>query len=188
MKGKTQMKLQTKKAAIINILIIILLILSAILVIASPALASAAPRCTFNPNHGWHIVGGGDLNDHWFETEEECQAALDPTPEPTEVPTEEPTETPDPTEVPTEEPTETPVVTEVPTEEPTETPVVTEVPAFEPRALNCLAAWKIISGTLHNKDVGYRHFDNPEHAYCQVWLLNRYGIEYDVYKVQHPAR
>lgn len=113
-----------------------------------------------------------------------------PTEIPTDIPTEVPTETPVITETPIETPTETPTV--VVTESPTETPVITETPAPilttpEPDSPNpggCYGAWLQIQGKF--KDVGYRFFDNPEHAWCQSWLLREYGIDYEMYKLLNP--
>lgn len=179
---------------------ILLIVVISMLAIAAPALA--APRCSYNKNHGWHIVGGSETN-HWYETEEQCLIdlrvteileTLTITPDPTETVT----ETPEPTEEVTEtpDPTETVVVTETPdpTEEVTETPepteiVVTETPQPEierqPKTKSCEWVWKnLIVSTMH-KEVGYRFFDKREQ--CPAWLWNTYQIDYDLYKVMNPV-
>lgn len=113
---------------------------------------------------------------------------------PTETVTEIPTETA--TEIPTETATETPVVTETPsptviptetTPAPTvETPVIAATLDPSDRGGNsCYDNWERILSS-HNKSVGYRYFDNPEHAWCQTWLLNTYGIDYETYKLFNP--
>jgi hypothetical protein len=187
----------------------IILIIASTLAVAAPALAGANGSCVENPQHGWHIVGGGQQNDHWFETEAECLAALNPATEtasPTEetpVVTESPTDVP--TDIPTNEPTETPVVTEtpLPTDIPSATPLPTDIPSATPTSppvvtgtpsapgnsgnnrMDCASAWAKIVNLVH-RDVGYRFFDNPNHEWCQAWLLNTYGIDYDWYKINNP--
>lgn len=168
--------------------------------------AQAAGRCEEVPGQGWHIVGAGADNDHFYETETAClidlqvptalatlQATNDEsTQEPTE--TVVPTETTLPTDIPTESPTEPPVVAETPFPTPwdnptTFPPVETVVPATPVPGgghMNCKKAWKMITETVYNQDVGWRFFDNPNHHnQCKVWLMNRYGIDYDVYRVMH---
>jgi hypothetical protein len=147
----------------------------------------------------------------WCDTEAECLEIIfaatevpteigtvtpDPTQEVTEIPivTQEPTETPIPTDLPTEAPTETPVVIE----QPSETPLPTELPIFtteEPTqkpdftsstgGTSCYDAWMMIQ-SVYNKDVGYRFFDNPNHIWCQSWLLREYRIDYEFYKTLNP--
>ena len=184
----------------LTILVIVIVILTAAFAVAAPAFAAAS--CVYNSQHGWHIVGGGGDNDHWYETEDECLAALNtPTVEPTL--TSEPTDTEDPTQEPTLEPTITAEPTELP--EATSTPgspwpdpiptymppptLVVPVPTLEPisrAAKNCEWVWyNKIDGKVY-KDEGYRYFDNPEHAWCKVWLHNKLGIDYNVYKIQNP--
>lgn len=115
------------------------------------------------------------------------------------------TETALPSETPTETATETPVVTETPSPTETELPGPTftvdlwptEFPGFDPNpdstpspadpspvvssGRTCYKAWmQIVS--VRNQDVGYRYFDNPNHAWCKVWLMREYGIDYDTYK------
>lgn len=170
----------------ILLFVVILVIIAAMLAVASPAFAKAS--CAYNPQHGWHIVGGGQSNDHWFNTEEECLASLVTPTATTPVAT---TTTPDPTEEATKtpDPTETPVVTETPdpTEEITETPTVVKVDVSitKARGNSCAVAWNMIQ-TRKFRDVGYRYFDNPEHAWCQDWLMAKYGINYNHYKETHP--
>jgi len=180
------------------LIVIIALIIASALAIAAPAFAAA--QCTENPQKGWHIVGGGSDNDHWYETEEECLAALPA--EETETPTDEPTATDlpateeptqFPTDIPIDLPTETPVVE--PTDDSTDLPpvVVTEITTQQPAELteapessgnSCYDAWVVIQGV--HKETGYRYFENPEHTWCQTWLLNTYGIDYYPYKALNP--
>ena len=189
------------------IVVIVMLIVAAAMAIAAPAFASAS--CQYNPQHGWHIVGGGEDNDHWFETETECLIALQvPTalatlqstpvvtetasPEPTEPPVV--TETPNPTDEPTTEPTEPPVVTETPypTELPTEvvptsTPdPATALPPAARKGMSCQRAWTKITETVYEREVGFRFFENPNHEYCEAWLVKTHGIVWDIYKVMYP--
>lgn len=200
---------------VINLVVILVIIISATLAIAAPALAAAS--CQYNPQHGWHIVGGSET-DHWYETETECLialqvptalATLQTTPEVTETVSPEPTEPPvitetsNPTDEPTNEPTEPPVVTEtlsptdIPTDQPTEvvptwtpdpsTPVPpTSLPAYVRKGLSCQRAWDKITNTVYEREVGFRFFENPNHSYCEAWLLKTHGIVWDVYKVLYP--
>jgi len=169
-----------KKFFLLSIVIALLTMSFAVSVVSAEGL------CTYNSQHGWHIVGGGTLNDHWFETEEECLAALYPEETPTDLPTLEPTvtSTPVPTDLPTLEPTLEPTITSTPV--PTETLVFVPTEGSDVRpALSCYAAWVMIDGKKF-KDEGYRFFENPEHDWCQVWLFNHYGINYDYYKLLNP--
>lgn len=202
-----------KKTNVLNLFIIVVVIIAAMMAIAAPAFA--AGRCAFVEGRGWHIVGGGELNDHWYETQTECEialqvptvlATLQATNMPTDVPTDLPTDIPseEPTNLPTDVPTDLP--TDIPTASPTEPPVVTETPYWtqtpdhgpfntptpEPTAVSskksgmtCKKAWKLITETVYTRDVGFRFFDNPNHAQCKVWLWNKYGINYDVYRAMN---
>lgn len=190
-----------KKTTVLNLVIIAAVIIAAMLAIAAPAFASG--RCAFVEGKGWHIVGGGELSDHWYETETECLIALQvptalatlqgPSETPSEMPPEatvEPSETPNPTEttLPTLEPTSTPGPIPIETYFPTDwvwtaTPVATQAPPIKKDGMTCKKAWKIITETVYNRDVGFRFFDNPNHSYCKTWLWKKYGIDYDTYRL-----
>jgi outer membrane biosynthesis protein TonB len=187
---------------ILTLLVIVIVIVAAALAVAAPAFAVATASCEFNAQYNaWHIVGGGQTNDHWYDTEAECLIALQvptamatlmATTTATTVPTDQPTATEPPTA--TEAPTEPPVATETPTEpptaeptlDPTQTPVVTPFPTREfvkPRR-SCESVWtNQIVNTVH-KDEGYRYFD--KRPWCAVWLMRVWNINYDQYKIQHP--
>lgn len=192
--------------------VILLVILAAMLAVAAPGLAQGS--CVYNPQHGWHIVGGGENNDHWYETEEEClialqvptalatlQASLTPENTATDAPvivdtvTLEPTstdvapttvtETSEPTLIPTNTPTDPPIViTDTPS------PIATEE---APIVITSQPVVKRINSCEKNwkkiveltfKDEGYRFFEH--HTWCKTWLMIRFGINYDLYKATHP--
>ncbi len=187
-----------------TIFMIVVIVLTAVFAAAMAPKAFASASCVYNPQHGWHIVGGSET-EHWYETEQECLIALQvptamatlmatmiPTDTATEAPTEPPvvtetaTEPPVVTETATEAPTEPPVVTETPM--PTEPPVVTETPEPVPTAVNkrvnsCERNWEKIKDLVH-KDEGYRYFEH--HSWCKVWVFLRFGVNYDAYKALHP--
>lgn len=152
----------------------------------------------------------------WFPTKEACEASVHP-PKPTKTaipatgtpvvitptPSDGPgaTQTSPPTGTAVASPTEPPVVTGTPsggTPTPTDatftpvptivTPVETptEAPVVAGGNIKCDDAWSMMQ-TSKTRDVGYRFFDNPDHAYCQVWLLKTYGVQYNLYKLQYPV-
>jgi|WetSurMetagenome_2_1015567.scaffolds.fasta_scaffold46014_4 hypothetical protein len=188
------------KDKVVLLFVILAVIVSSALAVAAPSLAAPSASCTFVPNHGWHIVSGGQLNDHWFDTEADCLIAIQVPTLVATMSTIEPTITVEPTL--TVEPTESPVVTETvvptyqPTESPTEPPVVNETPSAtntpvvvtpQPRrGMSCGRAWQKITETVYDRETGFRFFDNPNHAYCKVWLMEKHGINWDVYKVLYP--
>lgn len=134
---------------------------------------AAKGLCKYNAKHGWHIVGAGKKNSHWYPTQEACLIALNGP-----APHYPPTATPVGTQIPGS--------TQVPQSTPTPGGVVDPhgVPTAYGAGINCQGAWDKIQGKKY-KDVGYRFFDNPEHAWCRVWLRNHYGIDYEFYKFNH---
>lgn len=55
--------------------------------------------------------------------------------------------------------------------------------ALTTRESGCAVAWKQIDGVKY-KDVGYRFFE--KHSWCKTWLMNKYGIDYDFYRLMNP--
>lgn len=150
----------------------------------------------------------------WFPTKETCEASVHPNPTKTPGPqatgtpvvvTKTPsdgsgaTQTSLPTGSPVATNTElpggilTPTGTDFTPDPRNITPEVTatEMPTQAPAAvaggnIKCDDAWAMMQ-TSKTRDVGYRFFDNPEHAYCRVWLLKVHGVQYNLYKLQYPV-
>ena len=178
--------MKTNNKLVLFVMILVLLVSA--LAIASPTLAS-----TYTPQtYDWCTTEADCLEKIFAATQEPTEATPEPTEETaTPEPTEEVTNTPEVTEtvLPTETVTETPAPpTETAPPLPTdwEERFLTPDPATTEAAggKSCYNAWQQILGV--NKETGYRFFDNPAHSWCQTWLFNEYGVDYELYKIANP--